>query len=278
MPLRCRCDEFCHGAKHTLGADRIFRTLGPRVGGSAIDGAPLATDAHPGRERPSAQLNYPFVYGDKGNGTMSPVRILWPWFPIAIAVEEKLCSLLLRSEASATGFEAGSLPHCVCVCVTPSCVRHLVQSKASPKCWQFSRGRRLRFGTDPSTSRRRPLRRRRRRYDITTTDGTGWTRCGPGTSTRRHTTPNPPTVSFTSRTTSTTRTRDELKIRLLTRPVNVTLMGCARGHVSSLLCRLISRPSRLGRKRYGSTTYFFLLWYCSCVTCEGNKSFHIVGS
>ena len=212
----------------------------------------------------------------QGNGTMSPVRILWHWFPIA--VEEKLCSLLLRSEASATGFEAGSLPHCVCVCVTPSCVRHLVQSKASPKCWQFSRGRRLRFGTDPSTSRRRPLRRRRRRYDITTTDGTGWTRCGPGTSTRRHTTPNPPTVSFTSRTTSTTRTRDELKIRLLTRPVNVTLMGCARGHVSSLLCRLISRPSRLGRKRYGSTTYFFLLWYCSCVTCEGNKSFHIVGS
>lgn len=128
--------------------------------------------------------------------------------------------------------ENDPLPHCpFFFWRQASVIAHWVVSKYC----LFSRGRRSRFGADPSTSRPLPRRRRRRRRrcDISTTDGTGWTRCGPGTSTRRRSTQNPPTVSFTSRTTSTTRTRDALHfqaaISILTNPIPmiVTLIGCA---------------------------------------------------
>ena len=52
MPLRCRCDPFCDGAKHPLGADGILRPLGTCVGDRAVDGALLAPDAHQECERP----------------------------------------------------------------------------------------------------------------------------------------------------------------------------------------------------------------------------------
>ena len=44
------------------------------------------------------------------NGALSPLRIPWRWFPIAVVTNTT--SPILRSGTSATGFVAGLLPHC----------------------------------------------------------------------------------------------------------------------------------------------------------------------
>ena len=98
----------------------------------------------------------------------------------------------------------------------------------------LSSSRRLRFGADRSTSQRLP--RRRRHSDIATTDGTGWTRYGLGTSTRpRRSIPNPPTASSISRITSTTRTRDELHRTTISIHSRRTLIAYSRGRVFFLV-------------------------------------------